>query len=110
VSTEPAVIGQDLATSTIDSLSLGKQITIDSNSLTSLDHNQQNQEIIDIVQQSLNSDDTDVSCAPELKERVVNRAKELDSVQQAASEFSLPWRIVALWLVDQSQTKEENSN
>ncbi len=44
------------------------------------------------------------------KQNVVARAKELDSVPQAAAEFSLPRRAVASWLVDLEKTRTLKEN
>lgn len=52
-------------------------------------------------------DDPTKAYDEEFKQKVVTRAKELDSVPQAAAEFSLPLRAVASWLVEKAK---ENQN
>ena len=63
------------------------------------------QEILDIVQETIaSSGERTMEESPtrrmydeDFKARVVSRAQELGSIQQAAREFSVPWRAVATW-------------
>lgn len=70
----------------------------------------ESQEIIDIVQETIASSEKAIEetvlTTPrvydeEFKARVVSRAQELGSVQQAAREFSVPLKVVATWNTQQ---------
>ncbi len=70
-------------------------------------------ELIDIVQESItgvNSEEVkDIAVKvydDDFTQKVVARAKELDSVPQAAAEFSLPRRVVASWLVEKTKASK----
>lgn len=64
-------------------------------------------DILDIVQETIVGESVEEGSVgeagservyeEEFKERVVRRAQELGSVQQAAREFSVPWKVVASW-------------
>ena len=64
-------------------------------------------DILDIVQETIVGESVEEGSGgetgservyeEEFKERVVRRAQELGSVQQAAREFSVPWKVVASW-------------
>ena len=74
------------------------------------------QEIIDIVQESITrggvssdegkdlEEESNVRILDdEFKRKVVERAKELGSVRQAAKEFSVPWRAVSNWKTEKKR-------
>jgi transposase-like protein len=57
-------------------------------------------DILDIVQETVVGEtggQKERDYDEDFKARVMNRATELGSVQQAAREFSIPWKIVASW-------------
>ena len=67
------------------------------------------QEFLDLVQETIGTAAEKESSSQRIydedfKAKVVSRAQELGSVQQAAREFSVPWRAVATW-----NTQEDNS-
>ncbi len=74
------------------------------------------QEILDIVQDSISTPslDDNTQGSPtrrmydeDFKTKVVLRAKELGSIQQAAREFSVPWRAVATWDTQESASRQQ---
>ena len=67
------------------------------------------QDILDIGSETIASSDESPSKRTyneDFKARVVSRAQELGSVQQAAREFSVPWRAVATWHTKEKQQSE----
>ncbi len=90
------------------------QVTIDNVSLATISATPP-QELIDIMEETItrvstDGDKDDPSQVDDFKQKVVARAKELDSVPQAAAEFSLPWRVVASWLLGKTKSAKENQN
>ena len=72
------------------------------------------QEILDLVQETIgaSSEKTSEESSTQriydegFKAKVVSRAQELGSVQQAAREFSVPWRAVATWNTQESNPEK----
>lgn len=68
------------------------------------------QDILDIGSETIASSDESPSKRTyneDFKARVVSRAQELGSVQQAAREFSVPWRAVATWHTKEKQSEPQ---
>lgn len=68
------------------------------------------QDILDIGSETVASSDESPSKRTyneDFKARVVSRAQELGSVQQAAREFSVPWRAVATWHTKEKQLEPQ---
>lgn len=72
------------------------------------------QEILDLVQETIGGSgektieesSTQRIYDEGFKAKVVSRAQELGSVQQAAREFSVPWRAVATWNTQESNPEK----
>ena len=84
--------GADMLTTegTVAEVSLSGEISIPEGS----------DDILDIVQETVVGEaggQKERDYDEDFKTRVMNRATELGSVQQAAREFSIPWKIVASW-------------
>ncbi len=88
-----------------------QEVTIENVSLATLSSTSP-RELIDIVQESITGviseevKDIAVVYDDDFTQKVVARAKELDSVPQAAAEFSLPRRVVASWLVEKTKASK----
>ena len=68
------------------------------------------QDILDIGSETVaSSDESPIKRTynEDFKSRVVSRARELGSVQQAAREFSVPWRAVATWHTKEKQSEPQ---
>lgn len=63
---------------------------------------------VQLTEQSMQESPTRRMYNEDFKAKVVSRAKELGSVQQAAREFSVPWRAVATWNTQESGQQRQD--
>ncbi len=112
VVTTPAEVGMSLGLLSDAAVQLTEQ------SASTLAIPDPSQEILDIVQETITNSAPSLEEGPQesptrrmydedFKAKVVSRAKELGSIQQAAREFSVPWRAVATWNTQDSASRQE---
>ena len=88
----------------------GADISSDTITVCAQDLSLITQDILDIGSETVASSDESPSKRTyneDFKARVVSRAQELGSVQQAAREFSVPWRAVATWHTKEKQSESQ---